>query len=51
MSIMDYISGEIVDKEPERIVVETGGIGFDLLILSLIHIYTSASARLSRPTN
>ncbi|HHT45119.1 MAG TPA: Holliday junction branch migration protein RuvA [Fastidiosipila sp.] len=32
MSIMDYISGEIVDKEPERIVVETGGIGFDLLI-------------------
>lgn len=31
MSIMDFIRGEIVDKEPERIVVETGGIGFDLL--------------------
>ena len=32
MSIMDYVRGEVTEKEPERIVLETGGIGFELII-------------------
>jgi len=32
VSIMDYVRGEVTEKEPERIVLETGGIGFELII-------------------